>query len=131
MNTYIKIMAAMVFAATYSSSMAADCYSCAIGSTVCEGAGTGKCDWEGGLLCTGMGTCTATWPMQKPVPQCNEDDDGNMTNCTVGPSEAVMVSGCKIKCSIKPFLSCDCVTTGEFGGVPSGFHAPYLECKKQ
>ena len=74
----------MVFAATYSSSMAADCYSCAIGSTVCEGVGTGKCDWEGGLLCTGMGTCTATWPMQKPVPQCNEDDDGNMTSWTVG-----------------------------------------------
>lgn len=128
----MKIMAAMVFAASYATAIAADCYSCAMGSFVCTGAGVGKCDWEGGSLCTGGMDCAEPWPMQNPLPECNEDDDGNMTSCTVGRrTDPTMTAGCKVRCKVVPFLSCSCQTTGAFGGSASGFHAPYLECKKQ
>lgn len=89
--------------------------------------GGGQCEWEGGAVCTGYGSCITP---QEPTchdgvctDSCDED-----ASCKYGYSTPVLMHRCAVTCKVVPFVSCSCITSGG-SGAPLATNARYTPCR--
>lgn len=82
-------------------------------------AGGGSCDWEGGLLCTGQGSCPLGTGAAPLVTAAHCDP----APCNLRYGE-VWTSKCQVECKIIPFVSCNCQLSGSRNG---NFHSYWTD----
>ncbi len=98
-----------------------NCETCVPGNDTClrNTSGGGQCDWEGGLICTGSGSC----PLDSGVAPdlSNKDakceyDSNPESSCQLSNNREIWTSKCAVYCRIIPFVSCHCLKTGARNG---------------
>ena len=114
MKNMKKVIVALI-SLTVVNALSAGCYECSKWKLQCSGAGNGRCLWEGGIICTGVGTCSETDPIQTPIAECIEKDGGPFKSCETRNFEQIY-NKCYARCPwVAAFLSCNCETTGGDG----------------
>lgn len=108
-NAKIKVIIITVFVLFGASAFSEECRKCEKGSMDCStgNAGSGQCDWDGGIGCQ-KGTCGPTAaPLVKPD-SCVEDLDPNK-KCSLYKNEW-MGNLCRQSCnySVRPMIGCHC-----------------------
>ena len=120
---YISLL--IIVTATMGLHASGSCQRCDPFSTSCDvgSAASGNCNWEGGALCTGFGSCIGEDSPTITEAQCVDDKDGSYDpgTCSVLGADYIY-SKCRKKCTILPFISCNCEIggTGSVGVITTG-----------
>ncbi len=96
------------------------CEKCIPGFTSCTPgfSGGGTCQWSGGAICTGTGSCPiggGTTAEYRDA-ECMKFQPPT-SNCTLRKNADILASRCTVTCRVVPFISCDCIKTGISNGV--------------
>jgi len=106
------------------------CENCKPGNDTCprHTSGGGHCDWEGGALCTGSGSCplgSGVAPdLSNKDAKCEYDGNPN-SNCTIRDNQEFWTSKCAVYCRIIPFVSCNCLKSGARNGQFYSYRAKW------
>lgn len=123
----VAIICIIVMARSYT--FAGYCSKCKHGDDTCPPGwnGGGTCWWGGGAFCLGNGSCPVADGIPPPVitdGACNPTSNPNDFCQT--KTITVWTSTCSVTCRIRPFISCDCITTG--GRTGNLYSYSHVDC---